>query len=152
MTTEPLAPAKLPPAPTLRDLGSGPRGKKDATRTTEGMSGDLRSMLRNLDLTKVRPSQLARVATRLFDEGKISEDTASEFLLARRPRADKLSDDLPFNLIDAMQEGLKRSGAITGRYPSAESGRWYAEAGAAARGLTEVIAYLRKHPRIDVHA
>lgn len=152
MKTEPLAPAKLPPAPTLRDLGSGPRGKKDATRTAEGMSDNLQSMLRKLDLTKIRPSQLVRVATRLYEEGKISEDTASEFLLARRPRADKLSDDLPFNLIDAMQQGFKRSGSVTGRYPSSDTGHWYAEAGTAARGLGEVIAYLRKHPRVDVHA
>lgn len=152
MKTEALAPAKLPTAPTLGELGRSAQGTADPTRSVDEMSGDLQRMLRRIDLTNIRPSQLRIIVTTLFDQNKISEDEASEFLLARRPGAEQLTDDSPFNLVEDMRQGLKRSVAVMQRYPFADTARIYDEAYAAARGLNEVIAYLRRHPRLDVHA
>lgn len=152
MKTEALAPAKLPPIPTLIELGRGNKGEIDPTRSAAEISVDLQRILREVDLTNIKPSQLRVLAVELYAQDKISEDVASEFLLARRVGAKGLTDDHSFNLIETMRQGLKRSGAIMQRYPFADSARWYEEAGAAARGLNEVIAYLRKHPRVDVRA
>lgn len=152
MKTEALAPAKLPPAPTLGELGRSRPGVLDPTRSVDDMPADLQHMLRNVDLTNIRPSQLREITVKLFEYDRISEDAASEFLLARRPGADRLTDDGPFNLLEDMRQGLNRSGAVMQRYPFADTARLYEESYAAARGLTEVIAFLRKHPRLDVRA
>ncbi|HXO99274.1 MAG TPA: hypothetical protein VN813_02175 [Luteibacter sp.] len=152
MKTEALAPAKLPPAPTIDELGRDQAKKLDPTRSVNDMPADLREMLRAVDLTNVRPSQLRGIVTKLFEQGRISEDAAGEFLLARRTGAKRLSDDGPINLVEEMRQALKRSGAIMQRYSFAETDRIYDEAYAAARGLNEVIAFLRKHPRLDVRA
>lgn len=152
MKTDAASAAKLPPTPTLIELGRSARGTADPKKSAADMSSDLQGMLRAVDLTNIRPSQLRAIAVKLFEEGKISEDVASDFLLARRVGAERLTDDGPFNLIESMRQGLKRSGSIMQRYPFSESARWYDEAGATARGLNEVIAFLRKHPRLNVHA
>lgn len=152
MKTEPLAPESPPPVATLIELGRSPKGTADPTPSVDSMPADLQNMLRGVDMTNIRPSQLREIAVKLFEQKRIPEDVASEFILARRVGAKELSDDGPFNLIETMRQGLKRSGAIMQRYPFADSARWYDEAGAAARGLNAVIAFLREHPRLDVRA
>ena len=112
MKTQQLEPAKLPPVPSLLDLGRSPAGALNPSRTVAQLDGDLQNMLRGVDLTNIKPSQLRGIAMKLFEQGRISEDVASEFLLARRAGTDKRSDDRPFNLIENMRQGLKRSGAI----------------------------------------
>lgn len=142
------------PLPSLRldQLGAS-RGTDDQVkRTRQGMSGGAAQALAQLDLTKVRPSQLDPLAVQLMEEGKLTEEVASELILFRNSGARNLADDRPFNLIEAAERASRVVGSMSPMHSAAKYRSAYDGALYGAKGMLTLINTLRTGKAIDVRA
>ncbi|KJV35325.1 hypothetical protein [Luteibacter yeojuensis] len=142
------------PLPLLRidQLGSSHGTDDQVRRTVRGISGPLKNDVGKLDLTNVRPSELNPIAARLCEEGKITEDVASKLMLLRAPGARGLTDNRPFNLIEATKRVARMVGALSPMHAAAGQQGGYTSALYCAKGLTTVINALKTGTNFDAEA
>lgn len=142
------------PLPMLRldQLGTS-RGTNDhIKRSIQGMSPELVAGIKQLDLARVRPSELNPIAVRLLDEGKLTEDVVINVLLFRSPSARTLADDRPFDLIKEAEDIARVVRAASPMSRAASQRAGYEAAVYSAKGLATLIRALQAGVLFDAHA
>ncbi|HEY4091421.1 MAG TPA: hypothetical protein VGN46_07880 [Luteibacter sp.] len=142
------------PRPMLRfdQLGASHGTDDQIRRTGLGLSDELKSQLKGLDLTRVRPSQFDPIAVHLYKAGKLSEDVAGKLILFRSPSARTLADDRPFNLIEATDNMARVIRSLSPMSRAASHREGYEGAAYSAKGLATFVKALRAGMLLDEHA
>jgi hypothetical protein len=139
--------------PTKVDaLGKVGQRRGDPARLSSNLSAGLKESIRRLDLTKVRPSELMKVATALRKEGLMSANSYEEFKNATSDEKDQLRADIPFNFLGEVQDRAREIKLLARQMGDLTPEKLYAEFAMSARGLNYVAAAIKGVKPVDVRA
>lgn len=109
-------------------------------------SDKVKHALNAVDLSHIRPSQLAKIATTLFAEGQISGISAGLMLVQQ------VDGDAPINVLQVFQQQQAAQQSMKGLSFFKNSSAGYAEVEATTSKLTDFIRALTSPAGVDVKA
>jgi hypothetical protein len=133
-------------------LGKVGQHRCDPVRLSWSLPGPVKQSLKQMDLTRVRPSELVVIASALRKEGLMSRtalDKIKEFTLDVHGRP---GPDIPFNFLDEVRQGLTVAKAMSREQADFSPERLYAEFAMSARGLNYLAAAIKGIRPIDIYA
>ena len=109
-------------------------------------SDKVKQALKGVDLTHIRPSQLAKLATTLFAEGQISGISVGTMVVQQ------VDGDAPINVLQVLQRQRAAQQSMKGLPFFKESNAGYAEVEATTGKLADFIRALTSSAGVDVRA
>ncbi|WP_426286380.1 hypothetical protein [Luteibacter sp. E-22] len=132
-------------------LGKVGQHRCDPVRLSWSLSTSVKQSLKQMDLTRVRPSELLVIASALRKEGLMSGtalDKIKDFTLDAHG---KPGPDLPFNFLGEVRQGLTVAKAMSRKKGDFAPERLYAEFAMSARGLNYLAAAIKGIRPIDIY-
>jgi hypothetical protein len=109
-------------------------------------SDKVKQALKGVDLTHIRPSQLAKLASTLFAEGQISGISVGTMMVQQ------VDGDAPINVLQVFQRQQAALQSMKGLSFFKESNAGYAEVEATTSKLADFIRALTSSAGVDVRA
>lgn len=147
-----IRPPKALPMLRLDQLGNLHGTTDQVKRTGLGMSDDVIAVVKHLDLTRIRPSEFNAIAVRLLEEGKLTEDVASNLILFRASGWRSMADDRPFDLIKEAEEMARIVRSASPMSPVASQRAGLEGALYSAKGLAKFINTYQKGAGFEARA
>jgi hypothetical protein len=109
-------------------------------------SDKVKHALKGVDLTHIRPTQLAKLASTLFAEGQISDISAGVMIVQQ------VDGDAPINLLQVLKREQGATQCMKGLPLFKECSAGYAEVEATTSKLADFIRALTSSAGVDVRA
>ena len=114
-----------------------------------GTTEDLRNYLANFDLRNISPNDLAKLASKLFEEGEISDSAAGEFIMAAR--LDRLDQTTPIDAIKLFEEKFEHTVEVSKNDPTLESAKRIASDSLhTIYNISDFISGIRANIGVDI--